>query len=399
MKIAHELEGDDLLDALGIEVEEPETGGYTPRQERLIAGFEDVLRFRETNGTGPEHGVNRDIFERIYAVRLDQLRKQPEEDLALLRPLDHSGLLTVPNPSAARAVETLSPEELLEALAQDDPGDIGTLVHVQSVEARREAAEYVADRVKCEDFDLYRPLFQAAEADLAAGRRTAKRFEKEVSIEVGDFFILSGQMVYVAAVGETFRAPNGGPNARLKAIYSNGTESNLLLWSLQRALYRDENGRRLTNPSQGPLFGDRLEDGDVASATIYVLRSLSKDPKIAAMRDVLHKIGVTSGRVEDRICNAERDATYLLAPVEIVATWKLANIRHFKFEQTIHRILASAQLQLHVPDRFGIPVEPKEWFVVPLPVINEIMERIQNESITEFVYDSKLCKLRSTTST
>jgi hypothetical protein len=109
MKIAHELEGDDLLDALGIEVEEPETGGYTPRQERLIAGFEDVLRFRETNGTGPEHGVNRDIFERIYAVRLDQLRKQPEEDLALLRPLDHFGLLTVPNPSAARAVENAEP--------------------------------------------------------------------------------------------------------------------------------------------------------------------------------------------------------------------------------------------------------------------------------------------------
>ncbi len=171
MKIAHELEGDDLLDALGVEVEEPETGSYTPRQERLIAGFEDVVRFRETHGTAPEHGVNCDIFERIYAVRLDQLRKQPEEDLALLRLLDRFGLLAVPNARAARAAETLSPEELLEALGQDEPGDIGTLVHVQSVEARREAAEYVADRVKCQDFDLYRPLFQAAEADLAAGRR------------------------------------------------------------------------------------------------------------------------------------------------------------------------------------------------------------------------------------
>ena len=164
---------------------------------------------------------------------------------------------------------------------------------------------------------------------------------------------------------------------------------------MQRALYeKHRNGRRITTPDHGPLFGDTLEDGDIPSGTIYVLRSLSTQPNIAAMRDVLFKIGVTGGRVEDRICNAERDPTYLLAPVEIVATWKLANIRQFKFEQTIHRILASAQLQLHVPDRFGMPVEPREWFVVPLPVVNEIMERIQDESITEFIYDSSVGGLR-----
>ncbi|MFN2977604.1 MULTISPECIES: GIY-YIG nuclease family protein [Terriglobus] len=173
----------------------------------------------------------------------------------------------------------------------------------------------------------------------------------------------------------------------------------LLQRSLQRALYEPERqGRRLTQGSMGPLFGGTLEDGDIPSGTIYVLRSLSTKPQIAAMRDVLFKIGVTGGRVEDRIGNAERDPTYLLAPVEIVATWKLANIKQFKFEQTIHRILASAQLQLHVPDRFGIPVEPREWFVVPLPVINEIMERIQDESITEFVYDPSAGGLRRLTS-
>ena len=106
------------------------------------------------------------------------------------------------------------------------------------------------------------------------------------------------------------------------------------------------------------------------------------------------KIGVTGGRVEDRIGNAERDPTYLLAPVEIVATWKLANIRQFKFEQTIHRILAAAQLQLHVPDRFGIPVEPREWFVVPLPVINESWSASRMNLITGFVYDPSAGGLR-----
>jgi T5orf172 domain len=109
---------------------------------------------------------------------------------------------------------------------------------------------------------------------------------------------------------------------------------------------------------------------------------------------VLHKIGITGGRVEDRICNADKDATYLLAPLEIVATWKLANIRRFRFEQTVHRVFGSAKLQMRIPDRFGNHVEPREWFLVPLAVVNEVMQRIQDESIVDYVYDSSLGKLR-----
>ena len=241
MTNAQELEGDELLAALGIEPEEPETGGYTPRQERLLAGFEDVLRFRETNGRAPRHGEHLDIFERLYAVRLDQLRKLPEDDLVLLRPLDRFGLLREPEAAGERA-ETLSDDELLAALTDDDPSGIGMLVHVQPLEAKRESAEsaeYVAERVTCEDFDLYRPLFEAAEADLAAGRRVKKPFEKDASIEQGDFFVLDGQMVYVAAVGETFKTANAHTQARLRVIYSNGTESNILLRSLQRGVVRE----------------------------------------------------------------------------------------------------------------------------------------------------------------
>ena len=258
MSTAQELEGDDLLDALGVEAEEPKTGGYTPKQERLLAGFEDVLRFRETHGHAPQHGQTSDIFERLYAVRLDQLRKLPEEDLALLRPLDRFDLLRASKGEAERVGERLGDldeDELLAALGEGEEG-IGKLVHVQSIEIKREAPAYVADRVKCEDFDLYQPLFEAAQAELAGGRRTAKRFVQDASIEAGDFFILSGQMVYVAAVGEAFKTPNGEKDARLRVIYANGTESNILIRSLQRALYKDAHGRRVTQESLGPLFGD-----------------------------------------------------------------------------------------------------------------------------------------------
>jgi hypothetical protein len=393
MKKSQELTGEDLLDELGVELEEPEVGGSTPRQERILAGFGDVLRFRESNGRVPRHSPTLDIFERIYAVRLEQLRKLPEDDLTLLRPLDRFDLLSEANDGGER-VNTLTAEELLGELAEDEADDIGRLVHVQAIEARRDAPEYVADRVKCEDFDLYRPLFEAAQSDLAAGRRSAKRFVKDASIEAGDFFILNGQMVYVAAVGETFRAPNGGTNARLRAIYANGTESNLLLWSLQRALYKDENGRRLTKPDLGPLFGDQLDPDDLHCGTIYAVRSLSKQPEIVALGDSLLKIGVTGGPVDARVRDAENDPTFLFAPVKVVATWQLANVRRFKLEGTIHRVFAAAQLQMHIPDRFGRHVQPQEWFLIPLPVLDQVIERIRDESITDYVYDPTVGTLR-----
>lgn len=396
MKKAQELEGDDLLNALGVEIEEPEVGEYTPRQERILAGFEDVLRFREAHGRAPQHGQKLDIFERLYAVRLDQLRKLPEEDLALLYPQDRFGLLAEPKSKGEHA-DALSPEELLEALAAGETDDIGKLVHVQSPEAneaKREVPVYVADRVKCEDFDLYKLLFEATQADLSTGRRTAKRFIKDASIETGDFFTLSGQMVYVATMGEPFKAPNGEKDARLRVIYANGTESNILIRSLQRALYKDEHGRRITQEGMGPLFGDTLEPADVGSGTIYVLRSLSNQPEIAAIRDSLHKIGVTGGRVEDRIANAKADPTYLYAPVEIVATWKLANVHRFRLEQTIHRVFDAAQLTMSIPGYSGRWVQPREWFVVPLPVIDEAVQRIRDGSITQFIYDHNSATLK-----
>ena len=397
MTKAQELEGDDLLDALGVEMETPEVGGYTPRQERILAGFEDIVRFRETHGRAPRHGQhpdNLDIFERLYAVRLDQIRKLPSGDLSLVRPLDRFGLLIAPEQSSER-VEALSEDELLAALAEGADDDIGTLVHVQTQEARRESPDTIAERVKCKDFDLYKPMFEAAQADLSAGRRVARPFAKDGSIEQGDFFILDGHLVYVAAVGETFRTANADTQGRLRAIYSNGTESNILMRSLQRALYeKHRNGRRITTADLGPLFGNTLEEGDIASGTIYVLRSLSEQPEIAAIRDSLHKIGVTGGRVEDRIANAKGDPTYLYAPVEVVAAWTLVNVNRMKLEQTLHQVFSSAQLQLSLPGYPGRPVQPREWFVVPLPVINEAVRRIQDGSITDFIYEPHMATLK-----
>ena len=197
----------------------------------------------------------------------------------------------------------------------------------------------------------------------------------------------------MAELGDTIKAPNGESDARLRVIYANGTESNLLRRSLQRALYKDDTGRRITDPDMGPLFGDSPEPDDIESGTIYVLRSQSTHPFVAEHRELIHKIGVTGGKVETRIAGAEKDATYLLADVEIVATYKLHNLNRTRMENIFHRLFGAAQIDLTIEDRFGSPVKPREWFLVPLHVIDEAVERIRDGSITDMVYDPTTAQL------
>jgi hypothetical protein len=386
------LSDDELLDALGVDLEIKKTSSYSPREERIIAGFEEIQRFFEKYGRSPQYDEDNDVFERLYAVRLDRLRKQ-EECRVLLASFDYQGILSGSVVASVISVESMNDDDLLAELqGEAGPSGISELRHVRS-KAEIRAAEEIAKREKCEDFDRFRPLFEQAEYELNSGVRQSRPFGKDASVNTGNFFILGGQLVYVAEKGEEFKAPNGHPDARLRVIYSNGTESNLLLRSLQRALYKDEAGRRLTDPDAGPLFSATWDEGDVESGTIYVLRSLSNHPFVAEHRKLIHKIGVTGGKIETRIANAAQDATYLLANVEVVASYKLVGINRTKLEGIFHRIFAQAKLDLTIHDRFGRPVRPKEWFLVPLHVIDEAVRRIQDGSITNVHYDPKTASL------
>lgn len=388
-----DLSDDELLAQLGVSIEQPKARTYTPREERIIAGFEDVVRFYDEHGRAPQHGEDRDIFERLYAVRLDRLREL-DECRDLLTSLDTHGLLDAARAEAAVPVENIDDDALLAELGiavETAADDIRVLRHVPSADERR-AAEEIANRDKCEDFSAFKPLFEQVERDLESGARVTRPFVKDAGflkadITKGQFFILGGQIAYVADVGDPIRAPNGETDARLRVIYSNATESNLLLRSLQRALYKDDAGRRITEPEAGPLFASSAEDGDLESGTIYVLRSKSNHPTIAEHRDLIHKIGVTGGSIEARIANAAKDTTYLLAGVEIIASYDLFNINRAKLEALIHRIFSAAQVDLTIQDRFGNSVKPREWFLVPLEVIDEAVNRIQDGSITRYIYD------------
>jgi hypothetical protein len=391
---------DALLAELGIEVEVKKVTTRTPREERIVAGFEEIQRFVEQSGRLPSMAEGNDIFERIYATRLEQIRRQ-QECRDVLAGLDTQGLLEGVSIEEEQFTETLSDDELLAQLGVDDvaEGGITDLRHVKS-QAEKKAAEEIANRTICEDFDKFKPVFDAVQQELDSGSRETKKFRKDAGflktdIKKGQFFILGGQTAYIAEVGELFAAPNGQTDARMRVIYANGTESDLLLRSMQRALYKDEASRIISDPAVGPLFAATLEKEDTSSGTIYVLRSKSNDPKVKEHREVLHKIGVTGGSVEKRVANAAHDATFLLADVEIVATYELFNINRTKLEKLIHKFFDLARLEILIKDRFGQPVVPREWFLVPLFAIDEAVEKIKDGTIGEYRYDPETASLEN----
>lgn len=383
---------DALLAELGVGIEPKKGAARTAREERVIAGFEEIQRFAAQHGRAPQHGDDRDIFERLYAVRLDRLRAQLD-CRALLEPMDEQGLLKA-DPAPADTSDGIGDDELLAQLGVDAtaPNDITKLRHVRS-SADKRAAEEIANRERCEDFDSFKPLFEQVQADIESGIRQTRPFELKAEIRPESWFIVGGQKAYVAEAGETYSNAQGRSDARLRVIFDNGTESNLLMRSLQRALNKDEAGRRITDPVAGPLFSGDQADDDQASGTIYVLRSKSDNPIVAANRGLVHKIGVTNMDIAQRVAGARLQPTFLMADVEIVATYKLFNIGRAKLENLIHRIFDSARLDIEINDRFNNPVVPREWFLVPLFVIDDVVEKIKDGTIVEFIYDPKTASL------
>lgn len=386
-------EDDALLAELGVEIETKKVAARTPQEERIIAGFKEIQRFVDQNVRIPGHGEDKDIFERLYATRLERLRELGE-GRDLLLDMDHQGLLASEKPVKDADLEDLDDDALLAALgiAEEAPS-ISDLKHVRST-SEKKAAEEVAGREKCEDFDTFKPLFEQIQKELDSGIRETRKFELKAEIEPGRFFIVGGQKAYVAEMGDIELTDHGRTDARLRVVFDNGTQSKMLMRSLQRALNADgDAGRRITEPNAGPLFSNETAEGDEASGVIYVLRSRSDHPLVAANRELVHKIGVTNNDVEKRIAGAQLQTTFLMAKVDIVATYELYNINRSKLETLLHRIFAPAQLDIEIPDRLGRPMKPREWFLVPLFAIEEAVERIKDRTISHYVYDPSMAEL------
>ncbi|WP_159599039.1 GIY-YIG nuclease family protein [Agromyces humi] len=374
---------DDILDDdLLITPEKPQKVTSSDRLERA---FLEIVEFYKAHDRVPSSST-REIAERKLGARLDGFRAN-DERAAAVKHLDEFGLLEAPE--APTSIDELLEGDDLDDLLGDDSGilDVSDL----PVLKRPESPDSVAQRVKSEDFDLYEPLFKAKHAELAEGSYRLMPFTGLDLVREGVFFVLSGVMCFVAEVGEDVDLVVGGKpkqKQRLKVVFENGTESAMYKQSLMTRMYEAQ-GQVLARTGHDP---SEVLDADVESGHIYVLQSLSADPLIANMKD-LHKIGFSTTSVEQRIKNAEKSPTYLMAPVKVVADYRLYNVKASWLEHLLHRVFADVRLDLTQVDKKGRDYDPTEWFVVPRDAINQAVAMIMSGEITDYVYDAQLQKL------
>jgi hypothetical protein len=381
-------EDDALLDELGVEVKVKKKASLSVRDERVISGFEEIQRFVEEHGQEPAFDNDEDIFERLYATRLEQIRRQ-SDCVELLKDCDHQDLLNESSILGSDSGVDLDDDALLNELglnSEDAQTDITQLKHVKP-RAEVSRPEEVGQRTVCKDFDIFKPLFDAVQQDISSDRRKVIPYAKDSSVEKGNLFILSGQAVYVAEVGEPFTGSDGRNEHRLRVIFDNGVESNQLMHSLQKRLWDDKTSRRITDLSMGPLFDGEPDKDDQASGFIYVCRSHSDHPLIAKNKSIVHKIGVTNRSIDSRLSGAVDDPTFLFAKAELVASFELYNINSHKLETLLHKIFASVRLEIEIPDRFGKTYRPQEWFCVSLDTIQDAVEKLKEGSLNNYQFN------------
>ena len=385
--------------------------------------FDQVNAFVARYGREPEDLDEAEYKERSLARKLKRIRSQTHMRDGLLE-IDQLGLLGVNTtveetstsgaqaaPKQSSSVPEHEPiiateEELAGYEVPDDfayifdaldtdfegPSDIFNLRHIQTYDQAISQAEYTSQREPCPNFNEYKPLFERVNSELKNGMREPLQFRNEQEIKQGQFFILNGVMVYVVEVGELFEK-NNKKNARMKVIFSNGTQGKNLLRSLATELYKDPNGRRISDPRVGGLFSGIADDDDIGTGVVYVLQSLSTQPAVSENRTLLHKIGVTKGSVQQRIANAENEPTYLLASVKVVAEFEIYNIKAQSIEKLLHAYFDKARAEITIADRFGKPVKSREWFMLPRSVIKEAVDKLIDGSLGATVYDPLSARL------
>lgn len=370
--------------------------------------FEEINQFIDDHGKLPTMADDAPFCEQSLAASLNALVGDNTHH-GLLGRHDRHGLL--PSSDAGELLEDQLPtlDQILKSLPDEiaDAPDITQLRHVRKKMIKRRKPDRVSQRRACEDFDQFEPLFRQASVELEDGVRKAIPYRREQEIREGQFFILKGVWVYIAEVGEIFEKA-GKKNARMRVVFGNGTEGNNLRRALSAELYKDRNSRRITapqykverpnnsgensasNPPRRVMAApeNATYDGPpTETGTLYVLRSLSREPVVQQYGDRLIKIGVTKGNVKQRIANAVNSPTYLLAPVEVVAEFRLENIQPIKLERLLHLFFSDARATITIKDRFDKDVQSREWFFLTPDAVKAALDHFIAGTLKDVRFD------------
>lgn len=339
--------------------------------DRLVASFEEINTFYKIHNRLPE--IDSNTNEKRLARRFEVIVCDIEKRERCL-PYDRFGLIKTQEADVDAELKALFDSPLLATTKESEA--LFDVPEYLKKEIDKSTPDFVAQREKCNDFEQYEPLFRGIHKDLNNGRRSLIRFQ-ESHLKEGVCFLVGGVLVFLDKVLKTKKDKNHKIDGRTRCIFENGTESNLLLRSLAKAIYLDGYTVQESTETNDECLKKQfsITDEDIATGYIYVLKSKSTNPAIAQYKE-LYKIGFTTGSVEDRIVNASKESTYLLDDVEIVASWKTVNLNVCYFENLLHKLFEQAQLQVKIHHHSGVVIVPKEWFIIPLPIIKKAIDYI-----------------------
>lgn len=365
--------------------------------DRLIAGFQRITDFVNKHNRLPQQcddWEERTLYNQWKGICNDPKkveRCKPYDTIGILEQQDND-TVSEPTPcygnvnAEEKQLEDIFNDPIIAGARQEDEELFDLPDYMQQRLKERKEADYVAQRVICEDFDRYEAGFKEIHAGLKTGKYRLIKF-KEAHVAQCRYFVEDGVLVYIAGLDQIEKNRHGRKNSRTRCIYENGMESGIYMQTLCKNLYHSGYTVQDTSDTEDDYLQKKfsINDGDVESGMVYVLSSLSKEPEIASINN-LYKIGFTTTPLEARIANAKNEVTYLCAGVKVVATWRVYNVKSSTFEALLHKLFDSVQLQITIDGK-----KPKEWFVVPLPIIEQAVTYIINGK--SVAYDKNIQQL------
>jgi len=379
-------------DSLGLLKIQPKSSPARNADERLLASFQEIVDFYEKNKNQEPTPNPSNIAEYQLYSRLKNLRESEEKILALASVDKYNLLLS--EKQEINSIDDIFSDNTFDLLNTDSEG-LFDFKHTPK-EYERASAEFVARRKPCKDFKKYEPLFKEIQKDLANKKRKLIDFAQRNLVE-GSYYVHNGVLFLLENINITQKEhykPDGTrvrEDGRTRCIFENGTESNMLKRSVEKILYA--NGKVVTENIDKVNEGfienfSAITEEDEEAGYIYVLKSKSTDNRITSIQN-LFKIGYSKTEVTERIKNAEKEPTYLMAPVDYIAGWKCFNMNPQKFEQLIHNFFGNSCLEIDVFDEKGRRYTPREWFIAPIEVIEQTIELIINGKVLNYKYDAE----------
>jgi hypothetical protein len=383
---------DDIFsnDPLGLLNVKPKTSNVKTADEITLARFKDINEFVAKYNREPSPDISDPIEYTLYS-RLKNLREDENKMLAL-EPQDKYGLLNVEK-KEINSIDDIFNDDLLGMFEDGEAQSLFEFKHTPRELARAEA-DFVARRKPCKNFKEYEELFKSVQADLASGKRKLVDF-KIGNLRQGAYYVHNGVLFLLEKIDiskkDHYREDGTRvrTDGRTRCVFENGTESNMLMRSVEKILYDNGNAVTVNSDDEVEEFMENfsnITEEDKEAGYIYVLSSKSTDPKIREIKN-LFKIGYSTTPVENRIKNAEKEPTYLMASVHVEAEYKTFNMNTQKFEQLLHNFFGSSCLNIDIYDEKLRRHMPQEWFIAPLDVIDRAIEMIITEEIIHYKYD------------